>query len=116
MVTALMVSGLGVCALIVECVSEVLLMSRLVTRLPTDGITAEGLGRGREQGEVGDVASSRGQERGERRTVAFFGTLFLWEGVAIGDASSFFLYRSYMGGRWPYLEWQHSLLVQGFAP
>ena len=52
-----MVSGLGVCALMVECVSVVLLMTRLVTNLPTDG-----LDRSQEQQEVGNAASSRGRE------------------------------------------------------
>ena len=41
---ALMVSDLGVCVLMVECVLGVLLMIKLVTRLLTDGIAVEGLG------------------------------------------------------------------------
>ena len=41
-----MVGDLGVYVLMVECVLGVLLMIKLVTRLPTDGIMVEGLGRG----------------------------------------------------------------------
>ena len=44
-----MVIGAGVSALTVEWVSGVLLMTRLVTRLPTEGIAAEGLGCGWER-------------------------------------------------------------------
>ena len=76
MVTALMVSGLGLCALIVECASGVLLMTRLVTRLPTDGIAAEGLGRGWERQEVGNVASSRGQEGESIERLCFLARFF----------------------------------------
>ena len=58
MVTASMVGDLGVYVLMVECVLGVLLMIKLVTRLPTDGIMVEGLGRGQERrGVIGTTSS-----------------------------------------------------------
>ena len=62
MVTASMVSSLGVCTLMAECVSGVLLMIRLVTRLPTDRIVVEGLGHGWERREINKATSSTGKE------------------------------------------------------